>query len=157
MQQAITRRFRFGAHQHLCHSQRIRYRIKPYPKFLINPLKPVASISTGSQYTIKAFVNESDIAQIFEGQKAVFSTSAYPDREYSAYVTKIYPTARTSVSLSSQETGVDVELFGGKPRRIFKSGLYGKSKVITIHCMRYWWCRLNMFCRMRKTRNIFML
>lgn len=98
---------------------------------IVNPLKPVASISTGSQYTIKAFVNESDIAQIFEGQKAVFSTSAYPDREYSAYVTKIYPTARTSVSLSSQETGVDVELLVENPDTFLKAGYTAKVKFIT--------------------------
>ncbi len=98
---------------------------------IVNPLKPVAGISTASRYTVKAFVNESDIAQIYEGQKAVFSTSAYPEREYSAYVTKIYPTARTSVSLSAQETGVDVELLVENPDEYLKAGYTAKVKFIT--------------------------
>lgn len=88
----------------------------------------------------------------------MFSTSAYPDREYSAYVTKIYPTARTSVSLSSQETGVDVELLVENPDAFLKAGYTAKVKFITTPLQEVLvGAGLNMFCRMRKTRNIFML
>lgn len=100
----------------------------PNPGQNVSPSDLIAQIVDNSDYVFEAEVDESDLGRIKLGQSATVSLNSYPDQPFSAKVTQITPTTKTT---SSGATVVVVKLDLGKPAINFVSGINGQADVIT--------------------------
>lgn len=98
---------------------------------LSDPTKAVVTVSKLDRLSVKASINEQNISDIQVGQQAVITGSGFKDKEYTAVVSKIYPSARQVYSGSSTVTVVDVLLNIDNPDEKLKPGLSAKSKIYT--------------------------
>ena len=57
---------------------------------LVYPNQPIALIGSGKMIA-KLLVDEDDLEKLFIGQKVLLSADAYPDKIFTAHISKIYP------------------------------------------------------------------
>ncbi|WP_343253183.1 efflux RND transporter periplasmic adaptor subunit [Ligaoa zhengdingensis] len=93
--------------------------------------KPVLVVSDDSAYAARVSVNEADVAKLRVGNTAVITGTGFGDHKYSAVVSKIYPTARKSISGTTQQVVVDVELQIQKADERIKPGFSAKAVIAT--------------------------
>ena len=93
--------------------------------------KPVLVVSDDSAYAARVSVNEADVAKLRVGNSAVITGTGFGDHKYSAVVSKIYPTARKSISGTTQQVVVDVELQIQKADERIKPGFSAKAVIAT--------------------------
>ena len=62
-----------------------------------------------TQMELHVDVDEADVGQVAEGQKAVFTVDAYPDREFPAVITEVRFAPRTAEGVVSYETVLVVD------------------------------------------------
>ncbi|MGI5819192.1 MAG: efflux RND transporter periplasmic adaptor subunit [Armatimonadota bacterium] len=58
---------------------------------------------------VHAFVDETDIGRVEEGQQAVFFVDAYPDREFIGEVTAIYPQAQMEQNVVEYDVVIEID------------------------------------------------
>lgn len=92
---------------------------------------PVISIADANNYIAKVTVGESYISSIKLGDPCIIKGTGFSGKQYSGYVSKIYPVARKMVGSVSQETVVDVEIKIDNPDRDLKSGFSARAEIIT--------------------------
>lgn len=90
---------------------------------LVYPNQPIALIGSGKMIA-KLLVDEDDLAKLFVGQKVMLSADAYPDKVFSAHISKIYPL----LSKAEQSFRVDAVLDEVIPVRLY--GLNLEANII---------------------------
>lgn len=95
-----------------------------------NPENPVAVISDSTGLQVRISVNESRISEIQEGQKAEISGVGF-DSVYYGTVSKISSEAKQTMSVSGQETVVEVVVQVDGEAPDMKPGFTARTKIIT--------------------------
>lgn len=62
---------------------------------------------------VDAYVDETDIGKVQEGQEAIFGVDAFPDKEFSGKVTAIYPKALIQQNVVTYDVVVAIDNRGG--------------------------------------------
>ncbi len=62
---------------------------------------------------VHAFVDETDIGRVKEGQKAIFFVDAYPDQEFTGEVTAIYPQAQMEQNVVEYDVVIAIDELRG--------------------------------------------
>jgi len=92
---------------------------------------PIITVSDCNNYYIKTSVSENEIANIKLGDKAEISCIAVPDKEYTGYVQKIYPTATKAASATASQAVVALEIAIDNADENIKEGYTSSIKIIT--------------------------
>lgn len=71
-------------------------------------------------------VDEADIAQVKEGQRAVFTVDAYPDREFEAQVKEVRFYPKTSEGVVTYEVVLSVE----NPQLLLRPGMTANAEIV---------------------------
>jgi RND family efflux transporter MFP subunit len=58
---------------------------------------------------VHAFVDETDIGRVQEGQEALFFVDAHPDREFTGEVTAIYPQAQMEQNVVEYDVVIEID------------------------------------------------
>lgn len=88
-------------------------------------------ISNGNGLQLRLSVNESQVPDLREGQKAEITGSGFRDSSYLGTVTEISDEATQAVSGTSQETVVEVLVAVENPGADMKPGFSAKARIVT--------------------------
>ena len=96
-----------------------------------DPNSPVMTITSVSDLQIRLSVNESQISDIELGQRAQITGVGFKNSSYSGTVKSISSEAKQLVSVTGQETVVEVVVSVENPNEDIKPGFTAKAKIIT--------------------------
>lgn len=99
-----------------------------------SPAKPVMVIANKAELQVRLSVNESQIADIKEGQKAIITGVGFKNATYTGTVRKISSEAKTIATSAGQETVIEVLVNVSNPDGLIKTGYTAKVKIITSEC-----------------------
>ncbi|MEX2379607.1 MAG: efflux RND transporter periplasmic adaptor subunit, partial [Vicingaceae bacterium] len=91
---------------------------------LINPQEPFGEIGSNGHYKITMDIDEVDITKLELGDTAIIRLDAYPEREFTARIQKIYP-KKDPTTLTFKVEGQ----FVNPPPKLY-NGLAGEANVI---------------------------
>lgn len=89
----------------------------------------IATLAASDTLAVTAAISERDIASVREGQKAIFTLTAYPDEIFTGSVAHIASAARSEYNGAVLETVVDVTVLPDTLDERFCSGLSAQISV----------------------------
>lgn len=92
--------------------------------------KAILTIADNQHYKVIVSVKEEDIGRVQLGDVAKVWGVGFSGTTYTGRITKIYPTARKTLSGTTSETVVDVEIALDNPDKKLKSGFTAKAEIL---------------------------
>ncbi|WGK63995.1 efflux RND transporter periplasmic adaptor subunit [Croceiramulus getboli] len=90
----------------------------------VNPMEPLATLGSASNFLIRMLIDERDIVEINLDQQVLVALDAYPEQVFQAHVSKIYP----QKDLTNQTFVVEAS-FVDPPKTLY-SGMSGEGNII---------------------------
>ncbi len=103
------------------------YEIFKEPGEVVRPGEQLALLGSGNRLFAQLAVDESDFGRIRVGQEVVLKADVYPDKVFSARVSKVYP----KLNRTDQSFRVDAEFVGERPASYY--GLTVEANIIISH------------------------
>lgn len=101
------------------------------PGYYVDPSKPAVVIKSATGLQVRLNVNESQISEIQEGQKAEITGVGFKDSVYSGTVKEIASEAKQVITTTGQQTVIEVVVSVDNPGQDIKPGFTAKAKITT--------------------------
>lgn len=92
--------------------------------------KPIITIADNRNYKVLVSIREEDIGRIQVGDAANVRGVGFSGATYRGTITKVYPTARKTLSGTTSETVVDAEITLENPDKRLKPGFTAKVEIL---------------------------
>lgn len=101
------------------------------PGYYVDSSKPAVVIKSTTGLQVRLNVNESQISEIREGQKAEITGIGFKNSIYSGTVKEIASEAKQVIATTGQQTVVEVVVSVDDPGQDIKPGFTAKAKIVT--------------------------